>query len=84
MIRLRAKLTIVRNLNPNQSDPDQAIQRQVERSLKRLIFRISLYPTTCVLSMSYFFATVWNLIVGNNPALLGFAMMGLSKHSKQN
>ncbi|KAJ9083656.1 hypothetical protein DSO57_1032599 [Entomophthora muscae] len=79
MIRLRAKLTIVRNLSPDDSISDQSIQRKVEVSLKRLIFRISLYPVTCVISMSfYFFANVWNIAIYNNTTLLAFAMLGLT------
>ncbi|KAI0225952.1 hypothetical protein L0F63_006025, partial [Massospora cicadina] len=78
MFRLRAKLSIVRNLSPNQGRVDFA-QRQVEKSLKRLIFRIALYPFTCVVSMLfYFIANVHNLLVGPSNGLLVIAMFGLA------
>lgn len=79
MIKLRAKLSVVRNLSPNLADSEQCIQRKVEMSLKRLFYRISLYPITCVLSMSsYFVVNVWSVFIGDSPTLLGFSMLGLS------
>ncbi|KAJ9062053.1 hypothetical protein DSO57_1014902 [Entomophthora muscae] len=82
MLRLRAKLAIVRNLSPNQ-DMDQHVQRQVEKSLKRLIFRISLYPFTCVISLFiYFVSTVWNVFFEENSTLMTVSMFSLSKPSQ--
>lgn len=78
MLRLRAKLAVVRNLSPNQT-MDMHMQRQVEKSLQRLVFRISLYPSSCVISMFFYFVTtLWNILVGPSTTLTLIAMFSLS------
>ncbi|KAI0243636.1 hypothetical protein L0F63_003310, partial [Massospora cicadina] len=67
MFRLRAKLSIVRNLSPNQGRLEAA----------NIPYR-PLPPFTCVVSMLfYFIANVHNLLVGPSNGLLVIAMFGL-------
>ncbi|KAI0243635.1 hypothetical protein L0F63_003309 [Massospora cicadina] len=58
-VRLRSKLRIVQNLDPHGYRRDAEVG-SVERSLKQLIFRITLYPITFVISM--FFYVVVNIL----------------------
>lgn len=80
MIRLRDKLRIVQNITPQPHDTHHQLQRGIEQRLKQLIFRISLYPLACVLSMlGYFVANIAFLFgIEDNLVIFEIAILSLS------
>lgn len=78
-VRLRSKLRIVQNLAPHRFQRDIEAA-SVEQSLKKLIFRITLYPLSFIASMLFYFVvTIMYITETSNETVAALALLGLSK-----
>ncbi|KAJ9062051.1 hypothetical protein DSO57_1014901 [Entomophthora muscae] len=76
--RLRSKLRIVQNLAPHRFQRDIEAA-SVEKSLKKLLFRITLYPLTFIISMFFYFVvTIMYILDTSDTTTFALAKLGLS------